>query len=191
MGPRRPVPSWPLYSALRHVFLSPSLQERHQGPGACPEKGNEAGEESRAQVSLGTAEGTGTVYLEKRRLRGELTALTTAWNEVVVRWGSASSPVIGLEKIAPSCTRGDSSWILGKISPLKQWSGTGMGCPGRWLSHCPWGVQKIFRCCAKECGLVEKYWWKVDSWTRWSWRSFPTLAILWWISRSVSHKWKV
>ena len=30
--------------------LGPSLQERHGGPGACPEKGNKAGEGSGAQI---------------------------------------------------------------------------------------------------------------------------------------------
>ena len=32
-------------------------------------------------------------------------------------------------------------WILGKIS-LKEWSGTGTDCPGRWLSHCPHGCSR-------------------------------------------------
>ncbi|KAJ7423501.1 hypothetical protein BTVI_09535 [Pitangus sulphuratus] len=46
-----------LYSALVRLhlesgvhFLGPSLQEKHRGAGACPEKGNEAGEGSGAQV---------------------------------------------------------------------------------------------------------------------------------------------
>ena len=30
--------------------LGPSLQERHRGPGACPEEGNKAGEGSGAQA---------------------------------------------------------------------------------------------------------------------------------------------
>ena len=33
-----------------------TLQERHDGPGACPEKGNEAGEESGVQALWGAAE---------------------------------------------------------------------------------------------------------------------------------------
>jgi len=37
-----------------------SLQERHQGYGTCPEKGNEADEWSGAPVLRGAAEGTGT-----------------------------------------------------------------------------------------------------------------------------------
>jgi len=37
-------------------------------------------------------------------------------------------------------------------------------------------VQEMFRYCTKENGLVGKYW---GYWTGWSWRSFPTLVILW------------
>lgn len=38
-----------------------TLQERHGGPGACPENGNEVGEEPGAQAVRRAAEGTGTV----------------------------------------------------------------------------------------------------------------------------------
>jgi len=38
-----------------HYKVGPLLQERHQGPAACPEKGNEAGEEAGAQVLRGAA----------------------------------------------------------------------------------------------------------------------------------------
>ena len=37
-----------------------------------------------------------------------------------------------------SSSWGDSGWMLGKISSLNEWSGMGMGCPGRWWSHQPW-----------------------------------------------------
>jgi len=40
--------------------LGPSLQG-HGGAGACPEKGNKAGEGSREQVLGGAAEGTGII----------------------------------------------------------------------------------------------------------------------------------
>jgi len=36
----------------------------------------------------------------------------------------------------------------------------------------------MFRRCTKGHGIVGKYWWWVDSWTGWSWRSFPTSVIL-------------
>jgi len=41
--------------------LGPSLQEGHRGAGACPGKGNEAGEWSREQVLGGVTEGAGVV----------------------------------------------------------------------------------------------------------------------------------
>jgi len=41
-------------------------------------------------------------------------------------------------KMASSCVRGGLDLILGKISLLKEWSGIGTGCPGRWWSHHPW-----------------------------------------------------
>jgi len=32
--------------------------------------------------------------------------------------------------------------ILGKFSFLKEWSGIGTGCPGKWWSHHPWRCSK-------------------------------------------------
>jgi len=43
-----------------------------------------------------------------------------------------------------SCARGSSGWVL-KTSP-KEWGGIKMGCSGRWWSHCPGGVQEMWRC---------------------------------------------
>jgi len=42
--------------------------------------------------------------------------------------------VIGLEGMASSCAREGSGWTLGNTI-LKEWSGTGVGCPRRWWSH--------------------------------------------------------
>ena len=44
----------------------------------------------------------------------------------------------GQEGMALSCAKGDSGWILGKISLPKEWCCSGTGCPGRWWSHHPW-----------------------------------------------------
>lgn len=34
-------------------------------------------------------------------------------------------------------TSGGASWVLGEISPLKEWSGMGTGCPRRYV----WGAE--------------------------------------------------
>jgi len=51
--------------------------------------------------------------------------------------GIMCAPKCKLEGVASSCARGDSGWILGTVSSLKEWPGTGMGCPGRWWGHPP------------------------------------------------------
>jgi len=38
--------------------------------------------------------------------------------------------------------QGRFSYISGKISFLKEWSGTGTGCPGQWWSPHPWRCSK-------------------------------------------------
>jgi len=43
--------------------------------------------------------------------------------------------VIGIEGVTSSCAREGSGWTVGNITSLKEWSGTGMGCPGRWWRH--------------------------------------------------------
>ena len=40
--------------------------------------------------------------------------------------------------MASDCISGGSDWRLGKISPQKEWSGVGPGCPGQWWSSHPW-----------------------------------------------------
>ena len=64
---------------------------------------------------------------------------TAAWKEVIVemRAGLFSHVIaVGWERMASSCARGGSSWILAKTSP-KERSGAGTGCPGKWPSHHP------------------------------------------------------
>ena len=54
---------------LEYCVLDPSLQERHRGPGAHPEKNLEHKSEERQRE-------LGLFSLEKRRLRGDLIALS-------------------------------------------------------------------------------------------------------------------
>jgi len=82
--------------------------------------------------------------------------------------------------MASSCVRGGLDWILGKISLLREWSGTGPGCPGQWWSHHPWRGSKTVWMWHLGTWFSRPVWgcWG-DSWTQWSYKSFPTLTILW------------
>jgi len=119
----------------------------------------------------------------KREGSGETLLLSiTTWREVVVSWGLDSSLVqlvIGLEGMASSSASGDSGWMLGNTTSLKEWSSTGMGCLGRWWSHRPWRCSRNVWTLCWGTWFSEKYWWWVDGWTGWSCGSFPTLVILW------------
>ena len=62
--------------------FGPSLQERQWGAGACPEKGNEAGEGSGEQVLRGSAEGTGFVYPREEEVEGGPYCLSLSVNAI-------------------------------------------------------------------------------------------------------------
>jgi len=47
------------------------------------------------------------------------------------------SLVTGQGKIASSCARGGLGWLPGRTSSQKGLLSTGIGFPGRWLSHHP------------------------------------------------------
>jgi len=65
------------------------------------------------------------------------------------------------------------------LTSLKEWSGTGMGCPERLWSHQPWRCSRNVWTLCRGTWFSENCWWWVDGGMGWSWGAFPTLVILW------------
>jgi len=61
--------------------------------------------------------------------------------------------------MASSCTRDGSDWILGKISSLKEWSGTGMGLPGEAVESLSLEVFKERGDVVVRDVVSGQYWW--------------------------------
>jgi len=62
--------------------------------------------------------------------------------------------VIGNEETASDWIRGDLDCVSGRIFSWKEWSSTGMSCPGRWWSPHPWRYWDVCGYGTKRHGLV-------------------------------------
>ena len=66
---------------------------------------------------------------------------------------------ITLEGMTSRCTKGGSGWISGKISSLKQWSGSGTAAQGGEGVTTPGGVPEPWRSGTEGHGSAGEYWW--------------------------------
>ncbi|PKU46139.1 hypothetical protein llap_3551 [Limosa lapponica baueri] len=69
------------------------------------------------------------------------------------------------------CNRAGLDWTSGINSSQKEWSDTGIGCPGRWLSHHPWWWSKFaddakLERVAKGCVSIQRDFDRLEQWAK-------------------------
>ena len=87
----------------------------------------------------------GLFSLEKRRLRRDITELYNSLKGDCGEVGVSLCSCITRDRtggISLKLCHRRFRLDIRRIYSLKEWSGTGMACPGRWLSHRPWSCSR-------------------------------------------------